>query len=263
MITLKSPAEIEKMAAAGGIVAAVLERMSEIITPGLSTLRMDEVAEKEILAHGGKPAFKGYRGFPRSICVSINNEVVHGIPSTHKIIHEGDIVGIDVGVLKDGFYGDGTVTLPVGTINEVASKLLRSTRLALHRGIEKALPENHLYDISAAIEYQVKKDGFSVVREYCGHGIGTAMHEEPQVPNYELPERGRKLRAGLVLALEPMVNQGGWRTKVLPDGWTVVTADGTLSAQFEHTVAITEAGPRILTAGLDEIAEKHLGSLDE
>jgi len=259
VIILKSPAEIEKMALAAEIVVAAIAKVAEEIAPGVSTLRLDEVAEREILAHKARPTFKGYRNFPKSICTSINEEVVHGIPSANRILKEGDIVSLDVGAYIDGFCGDGAVTLPVGRISPLAERLIRCTRAALKAGISQATTEGRLYDISAAIEKEAKACGFSAVREYVGHGIGAAMHEEPQVPNYEMKERGRRLRSGMVLALEPMINCGGWQTRILSDGWTVVTADGSLSAHFEHTVAITESGSRVLTQGLERIADKFLG----
>jgi methionyl aminopeptidase len=259
LITLKSPAEIEKMARAAEIVAAAIAQVAKAVAPGVSTARLDEIAEKEILARGAKPAFKGYRGFPKSLCVSVNREVVHGIPSAGRRLAEGDIVSLDVGSLLDGFYGDGAVTLPVGAVSPEAMRLLKITHEALWAGISKATSSGHLYDISCAIDKVASDSGFSTVREYVGHGIGRAMHEEPQVPNYTVKERGRRLSPGLTLALEPMVNQGGWRTRVLADGWTVETEDGSLSAHFEHTIAVTEGEPRVLTIGLEEVTEQYLG----
>ena len=259
MITLKSPAEIEKMARAAGVVAATIARVAKAVAPGISTARLDEIAEKEILERGAKPAFKGYRGYPKSLCVSINREVVHGIPSPGRVLAEGDIVSLDVGSLLDGFYGDGAITLPVGVVSPEAMRLMVVTHDALWAGIKRAVSSGHLYDISAAIDKVASDAGFSTVREYVGHGIGRQMHEEPQVPNYTVKERGRRLSPGLTLALEPMVNQGGWRTRVLPDNWTVETADGSLSAHFEHTIAVTDAEPRVLTMDLEEVTKQYIG----
>jgi len=204
------------------------------------------LAEEYIKRHGGIPAFKGYRGYPRSLCVSVNEEVVHGIPGKRKL-KEGDIVSLDLGVLMDGYYGDAAITVPVGKVSELAKKLIKVTEEALYRGIEMARPGNRLSDISHAIQTHVEKAGFSVVREFVGHGIGKQLHEEPQVPNFGPPNRGPRLEPGMVLAIEPMVNTGTWEVRILPNGWTVVTADGGLSAHFEHTVAITDNGPEILS----------------
>jgi len=204
------------------------------------------LAEEYIKRHGGIPAFKGYRGYPRSLCVSVNEEVVHGIPGKRRL-KEGDIVSLDLGVLMDGYYGDAAITVPVGKVSELAKKLIKVTEEALYRGIEMARPGNRLSDISHAIQTHVEKAGFSVVREFVGHGIGKQLHEEPQVPNFGPPNRGPRLEPGMVLAIEPMVNTGTWEVRILPNGWTVVTADGGLSAHFEHTVAITDNGPEILS----------------
>lgn len=246
MIVCRSKAEIEKIQRSCRIVAEVLDRVSRMVEPGVTTKQLDSYAEELILKAGAAPAFKGYRGYPASICTSVNQQVVHGIPSDYRL-KEGDIVGIDVGVVVDGYYGDAAVTVPVGEISDELKRLIRVTRDALERGIEQARANNRLYDISAAIQRHAEAHGFSVVREFVGHGIGTKLHEEPQVPNYGKPGTGPRLREGMVLAIEPMVNTGGWQVRVLPDNWTVVTVDGGFSAHFEHSVAITENGPLVLT----------------
>lgn len=222
-----------------------------MVEPGKTTEELNEVAEKLIQEWGAVPAFKGYRGFPKSICASINEEVVHGIPSLSRKLNIGDIVSIDVGIYKCGYYGDSAVTIPVGEISPSAKKLLQVTQEALRRGIDRARVGYRLFDISYAVQSYVEKEGFSVVRDFVGHGIGKEMHEDPQVPNFGEPGRGLRLKAGMVLAIEPMVNAGGPEVMVLPDRWTVVTRDGSLSAHFEHTVAITEEGPQILTFSPD------------
>ena len=226
--------------------ARALKYLKAFIREGITTEELDRLAEEYIKRHGGIPAFKGYRGYPRSLCVSVNEEVVHGIPGKRKL-KEGDIVSLDLGVLMDGYYGDAAITVPVGKVSELARKLIKVTEEALYRGIEMARPGNRLSDISHAIQTHVEKAGFSVVREFVGHGIGKQLHEEPQVPNFGPPNRGPRLEPGMVLAIEPMVNTGTWEVRILPNGWTVVTADGGLSAHFEHTVAITDNGPEILT----------------
>jgi len=217
------------------------------VRAGVSTLDLDRMAEEFIRAEGGEPAFKGYRGFPASICASVNEEVVHGIPSAKRILKEGDVISLDIGVRKGGFYGDAARTFPVGDITEAARRLLEATERSLQAGIEMARPDGRVSDISAAIEREVKRSGFSVVRALVGHGVGRELHEEPQVPNYGRPGEGPRLRAGMVLAIEPMVNLGGADVVTLSDQWTVVTADRQLSAHFEHTVAIGEDGPEILS----------------
>ncbi|MDA8099147.1 MAG: type I methionyl aminopeptidase [Nitrospiraceae bacterium] len=247
MVILKSLQEIEKIQRAGRLVAEVLEAMRQAVRPGVSTAVLDEQAEKIIRASGAKPAFKGYRGYPRTLCTSINDQVIHGIPSKATILKEGDIVSIDVGTIVDGFYGDAAITVPVGPISTAAGRLIRVTEEALMRGIEAARPGNRLYDISAAVQEHVESHGYSVVREFVGHGIGRSLHEDPQVPNFGERGRGPRLQAGMVLAIEPMVNMGGSKTVVTDDQWTAVTADGSLSAHFEHTIAILDDGPRILT----------------
>jgi methionyl aminopeptidase len=246
MIILKSNSEIEKMRVAGRIVAEALQELVRAARPGISTLELDALAERAIRARGAVPAFKGYRGFPKTLCVSINEQVVHGIPSKRRL-KEGDIVGLDLGAKWDGYYGDAAVTIPVGTITPVAESLLTTAREALYLGIKEVSPGQHLSDISHTIQRYAEGQGYSVVRAFVGHGIGTALHEEPQVPNFGPPGRGPRLKVGMVLAIEPMVNIGDADVEIMDDGWTVITADGQLSAHFEHTVALTEAGPEILT----------------
>lgn len=246
-VTIKSPRELDFMRQAGQVVASVIARLTESVAPGMTTLDCDVLAEKEVRRLGAVPSFKGYRGFPGTICVSINEQIVHGIPGS-RIIRGGDLVSFDVGAIVKGFHGDAAVTLVVGDTSRESSHLIEVTREALNRGIEAAQPGNRVGDISAAVEQFVKPHGYSLVREYVGHGIGRALHEEPPIPNYGPGGRGRVLKPGMVIAIEPMVNIGDWRTQVLEDEWTVVTSDGTLSAHFEHTVAITESGPVVLTS---------------
>ena len=247
MIILKSKSEIEKMAIACRIVAEVLDELVRAARPGLTTLELDALAERGIRARGGVPAFKGYRGFPNTLCVSLNEQVVHGIPSKRRL-RTGDIIGLDLGAKWEGYYGDAAVTIPVGQIPSETECLLTTAREALYVGIKEVSPGKHLSDISHTIQLYAETRGYSVVRAFVGHGIGTALHEEPQVPNFGPPGRGPRLKAGMVLAIEPMVNIGGADVEILDDGWTVVTTDGQLSAHFEHTVALTEEGPQILTA---------------
>jgi methionyl aminopeptidase len=246
MISYKSPREIEKMREAGRIVAEVLDLISENIKPGITTRTLDRLASAYFLKRKAKAAFLGYQGFPANICVSIDDEVVHGIPGERKLV-EGQIVSIDVGAILEGYFGDGARSFAVGKIDRESSKLLEVTEKALHKGIDKCRAGRRLGDLSAAIQAYVESQGFSVVRDLVGHGIGRRMHEDPQVPNYGAPGDGIELKEGLVLAIEPMVNMGGHEIRILPDGWTIVTADGANSAHFEHTVAITENGPEILT----------------
>ncbi|NOZ69868.1 MAG: type I methionyl aminopeptidase [Deferribacteres bacterium] len=246
MIVLKSEDEINRMAEACRLVAEVLEGIKKIVAPGVTTKELDEFAESFILSKGARPAFKGYRGYPASVCTSINEQVVHGIPSSTRL-REGDIISLDIGVYYRGFYGDAAVTLPVGRINGRAEKLLAVTEKALEAGIDKAVPGNRLHDISSAIQTCVEAEGFSVVRNFVGHGIGRELHEEPQIPNFGRAGEGPRLREGMTLAIEPMVNAGGWEVVILNDGWTAVTKDRSLSAHFEHTVAITKKGHDILT----------------
>jgi methionyl aminopeptidase len=246
MVYLRNRDELEAIRAAARIVAKTIDLLCREVRPGLTTAELDRVAETFIRDHGARPAFKGYRGFPASICPAINDEVVHGIPGARRLA-EGDILGIDVGVEKDGFYGDAAVTVPVGEVSEEARRLLEVSRESLARGIEQARAGRRVGDISHAIQSYVEGQGFSVVRALVGHGIGREMHEEPQVPNYGPPERGPRLMAGQVLAIEPMVNVGGPEVVTQSDGWTVVTKDGSLSAHFEHTVAVGPNGPEILS----------------
>lgn len=247
MIVCKSPAEIEKMRASNGLVADVLAHLATLVTPGITTLELDDVAERMVRAAGAEPAFKGYRGFPSTLCVSVNEEVVHGIPSRRKL-HEGDIISIDMGVKLNGYYGDSAVTLPVGKISPEAARLLEVTEASLERGIQQVRIGGRVSDIGHAIQKHVEAHGYSVVRQFVGHGIGASLHEEPQIANYGEPGRGPRLAEGMTLAIEPMVNMGREAVKVLGDGWTAVTKDGSLSAHFEHTVAVTKDGPLVLTA---------------
>ncbi|HEX5178404.1 MAG TPA: type I methionyl aminopeptidase [Gemmatimonadaceae bacterium] len=248
MIQLKSPREIEVMAEGGKILADTVAMLSERVAPGISTLDLDTLAELFIRSHDNAvPAFKGLYGFPGSICTSINEEIVHGIPSRKRVLREGDLVSIDVGVGYKGFFTDSAATVAVGETDDESKRLLAVTVEALEAGIAAATLGNHIGDIGAAIQDVVEGAGFSVVRELVGHGIGTEFHEEPQVPNYGKPKRLLKLSPGLTIAIEPMVNAGTPRTRTMPDRWTIVTADGSRSAHFEHTVAITDQGPRVLT----------------
>jgi methionyl aminopeptidase len=246
VIILKSPLEIEKMRVSCRMVAEVLELLKEAVRPGVTTLALNELAENEALKQGAKPAFKGYSGYPFSLCCSINDQVVHGMPNNREL-RDGDILSIDYGVLYNGYYGDAAVTLAVGEIPVKARSLLKVTEESLFAAIAAAIESNRLSDISYAVQSHVEAFGFSVVRDFVGHGIGKSLHESPQVPNFGLPGRGMRLKSGMVLAIEPMVNEKGPDVKVLGDGWTAVTCDGGLSAHFEHTVAITDKGPEILT----------------
>lgn len=249
MIQLKSQREIEIMARGGKILADTVALMERSVKPGMTTAELDKIAEDFIRSHkGAVPSFKGLYNFPASICSSINNEIVHGIPSKKRVLNEGDIVSIDVGVQFEGYHTDSATTVAVGRVSEESSRLLQVTRDALQAGVAAALAGNHLGDIGAAVQAVVEAAGFSVVRDLVGHGIGTGFHEEPQVPNYGKPNRGIRLVPGLTIAIEPMVNIGKPGIRTMPDRWTVVTVDGTRSAHFEHTIAITETGPRILTA---------------
>ena len=250
MVTLKSAKEIEIMARAGGIVAATLELVRDQVRPGVSTEELDSAAERFIRGHrGATPSFKGLYGFPKSLCISINEEIVHGIPSPKRILREGSIVSVDVGVQLEGLHADSAATFPVGSVPPEAQRLLQVTKDALAAGIAQAKPGNHVGDIGHAVQQVAESAGYSVVREMVGHGIGSAFHEEPQVPNFGKPKRGARLVPGMTIAIEPMVNVGGAEIRTLSDKWTVVTVDGSLSAHFEHTVAIAENGeqPRILT----------------
>lgn len=246
MIQLKSEAEIEKIRKACRIVAIVLKEAGNSIRPGCTTYDLQILAEQLVEKEGGEPAFKGYRGYPASICTSVNEAVVHGIPGPYRL-KDGDIISLDVGVKCQGYYGDGARTFPVGAIKADAGKLINVTERALDIAISKAVVGNRLYDISSAIQVYAEQNGFSVVRDYVGHGIGASMHEEPSIPNFGTAGTGPRLKAGMVLAIETMINMGTYQVKLLGDGWTAVTCDGKPSAHFEHTVAITENGPQILT----------------
>jgi methionyl aminopeptidase len=247
MIACRDGVELEKLRAAGLLVADVLDRVVERVAAGVTTLELERIAEQRIRELGARPAFKGYRGYPCASCISINEEIVHGIPSERKL-SPGDIVSIDIGVELDGYYSDVATSVGIEPLGPERATLLRVTREALYRGIEQARPDRYLGDISQAVQEHVERHGFSVVREFVGHGIGTQLHEEPQVPNYASPVRGPKLRPGMVLAIEPMVTTGSPEVKIRADRWTAVTADGGCAAHFEHCVAVTEDGPWILTA---------------
>ena len=247
-IVCKSTAEIERMRASGRIVREVLDHVRALVTPGATTMDLERAAEKKIKDLGAKPAFKGYYDYPCVLCTSVNEEIVHGIPSEKRVLKAGDIVSIDCGVVLDGYYGDAAITVPVDdSVKPEVRKLLEVTEASLYKGIEQARVGNAVGDVGAAVQEFVEANGFSVVREFVGHGIGTKMHEDPQLPNYGSPGQGPKLQEGMVLAIEPMVNTGGPGVRVLDDEWTAVTADGSDSAHFEHTVAVTKNGPWILT----------------
>jgi methionyl aminopeptidase len=248
VIVCRSAAELEQMREAGRLVGEVLTELAAAVAPGISTADLDALAEKRIRQAGAVPAFKGYHGYPATICASVNDEVIHGIPSGRRVLNEGDVISIDVGAQLNGYFGDSAVTLPVGMISEEAATLLRVTEESLYKAIETARPGNRVSDIGHVVQKHCEAYGFSIVREFVGHGIGQKMHEEPQVPNYGQPGHGPRLAEGMVLAIEPMVNAGTAAVKVLADGWTAVTRDGGLSAHFEHTVAITADAPWILTA---------------
>jgi methionyl aminopeptidase len=249
MIIFKSPEEIDRMRKAGRITALTVERLMEAVRPGMTTSDLDAMAEKIIEGEGALPSFKGYRGFPATICTSVNHEVVHGIPSPKRKLIPGDILKLDVGCIWEGYHGDSAVSVFVGgPPSEEAVKLVRVTEESLEAGIAQLQPGRRLSDVGHAVQQVAEGAGFSCVREYAGHGVGRALHEDPQVPSYGDPGRGPLIRPGLVVAVEPMVNLGTWRTKVLADRWTVVTLDGKISAHFEHTIAVTDEGPEILTA---------------
>lgn len=249
MITLKSQRELDLMARGGQILAATLDLLRREVRAGISTKELDAIAERFIRSHpGATPAFKGLYGFPASVCTSVNEEIVHGIPSAKRVLREGDLVKLDVGVKYEGYYTDSAITVPVGTVDAESARLIEVTQRALQAGIEAARVGNHIGDIGAAIERVVKEAGYSTAADLVGHYVGTKPHGDPQVPNYGVPKRGAKLLPGLTIAIEPMVNVGRAETRTLRDQWTVVTADGSRSAHFEHTVAITENGPRVLTA---------------
>jgi len=245
-IIIKTEDEIATMRQAGRIVAMILKTMAEQIRPGMETKELDIIAVKELEKHGARSSFKGYRGFPANLCVSVNDEIVHGIPGK-RVLRDGDIVSLDFGAIYDGFHGDAALTVGVGSISKKAEALIETTRGTLEAGIGATRAGARLGDISHAIQNYAEAKGYSVVREYTGHGIGRDMHEEPQIPNFGLPDSGPVLKKGMTLALEPMVNTGEWRTRVGDDKWTVLTADGSLSAHFEHTIAITDGEPEVLT----------------
>ena len=247
MIVLKSPREIGIMRRAGSILADVMTRLEEFVEAGMSTQEIDKEVEGIIVSRGATPAFKGYRGFPATVCISINDEIVHGIPSPERRIKDGDIVGLDLGCIVDGYYADCAFTLPVGDVPPSVQQLLDVTRESLDLAIAQCTPGKRLSDVSHAVQRHVEAHGFSVVRAFVGHGIGRALHEEPQVPNFGEPGRGPQLRPGMVLAIEPMVTMGTYEVRIMDDGWTAVTRDGSLAAHFEHTVAVTEQGPDVLT----------------
>jgi methionyl aminopeptidase len=246
-VVLKSSKEIEKMRRAGQVVREVLELVRAEVKPGATTLDLERAAESRLKELGVKAAFKGYHGFPCVLCTSVNSEVVHGIPSANRVLKEGDIVSVDFGAVVDGYFGDAAITVPVGNINPDAARLLAVTEQSLHAGIAAVKPGATLGDVGAAVQGVVEAEGFSVVRDFVGHGIGVHMHEDPQVPNFGERGRGMKLKAGMVIAIEPMVNAGKPDVQVLGDGWTAVAADGSMSAHFEHTVAVTATGARVLT----------------
>ena len=246
MIQKKTPEQIQKMLVAGQALADVIAQLAGAVAPGVTSLELDAMAERLIRERGAVPSFLGYRGFPASICASPNKVIVHGIPSRTPLV-EGDLLSVDVGLILDGWHADSAYTYPVGTISPKAARLLEVTEASLEAGIEQCQPGNRLSDVSHAVQRVVERAGFSVVREFVGHGIGRNLHEDPQIPNYGAPGKGPVIEPGMVFAIEPMVNAGGWRTRTLDDGWTVVTADGKLSAHFEHSVAVTPAGPLVLT----------------
>jgi len=253
MVIRKSQSEIQKMRRSGQIVAETLRDLKGMVEPGITTLELDAFAEDKIRAAGAYPTFKGYRGYPASICASVNEEVVHGIPSRRKL-RDGDIIKIDCGATFDGYVGDAAISVGVGHVSPEIEQLMAATQESLFRAMEKMVPENRLYDVSYAVQEYVEGLGYSVVRDFCGHGIGQRMHEDPQVPNYGRPGTGPRLKAGWVLAIEPMVNIGKHDVRIEPDGWTVKTIDGSPSSHFEHTIAITDGGPVILTALADGTA---------
>lgn len=246
MINIKTDKEIELMRHAGKVVGDTLAALEEVIKPGITTAEIDKIAEELIIKQGAKPSFKGYEGFPGTICASVNEEIVHGFPGK-RVLKEGDIISIDCGAILEGYQGDAARTFPVGKVSEEAEKLIKVTKESFFKGVEKAVVGNRLGDISWAVQQYAESNGFSVVRDFVGHGIGREMHEDPEVPNFGRPGRGLRLSHGLVLAIEPMINIGRYNVRIMPNGWTVVTADGSLSAHYENTVAILKDGPEILT----------------
>ncbi|MDH7493843.1 MAG: type I methionyl aminopeptidase [Candidatus Saccharicenans sp.] len=259
MIIYKSETEIEMMRQSSQIVARILSELKDMIKPGLETRELDWYAESRARELGAVPAFKGYRGYPASLCVSINEEIVHGIPSGRRL-QEGDIVSLDFGVVYQGFYGDAALTVPVGQVSEVALRLIEVAERAFYRGLEELKIGIRLSDVSAAIQQEVEKAGFSVIRAFVGHGIGRSLHEEPQLPNFGLPGHGPRLKKGLTLAIEPMIAAGHWEVEVLHDGWTAITQDRSLSAHYEHTVALTDRGVEILSLDSREAGDLKAGS---
>lgn len=251
MIIYKTEAEIAAMKKSGQIVAKILAELKMMIKPGVSTKTLDECAEARARGMGAVPAFKGYRGYPAALCASVNEEIIHGIPSS-RILKNGDIIGLDFGVLFDGFYGDAAVTIPVGEVSLQAARLIAAAETAFYKGIEQMKKGNRISDISHAVQAYVESQGFSVIRSFVGHGIGHSLHEEPQVPNFGLPGRGPQIKEGLTLSIEPMIAAGDWQEEILEDGWTAVTKDKSLSAHFEHTVALTSRGVEILSLGEEE-----------
>jgi len=247
MIICKSAAEIEKLRRSGRMVRQVLGEIREHARPGVTTLDLEKFVARRFKELGARSAFKGYRGYPCCLCASVNDEIIHGIPSDRRTLKEGDILSLDTGVILDGYYGDSAITIPVGAISESAERLLKVTEEALELALEKVRLGNRLGDVSATVQHYAEKNGYTVVREFVGHGIGKSMHEEPQIPNYGQPGHGPLLKEGMVFAIEPMVNAGGAGVRVLDDNWTAVTADGKLSAHFEHMVAVTQNGPDVLT----------------
>jgi len=246
MIIYKSQSEIQAIRRANQVVAKILAELAEKIRPGVETRELDRYAEKRTREMGAIPAFKGYRGYPSSLCTSINEEIVHGIPSARRL-REGDILSIDFGAILDGFYGDAAATFPVGRVTPEAQRLIAVAQESFYKGIEKAVPGNRIGDISAAVQEYVESQGFSVIRNFVGHGIGFSLHEEPQVPNFGIPGHGPKVKPGMVLAIEPMIAVGNWDVEILSDNWTAITRDRSLSAHYEHTIAVTREGPKILS----------------
>jgi methionyl aminopeptidase len=247
MIICKSAAEIEKLRRSGRMVRQVLGEIREFAQPGATTMDLEKFVARRFKELGARSAFKGYRGYPCVLCASVNNEIIHGIPSDRRTLKEGDILSLDTGVILDGYYGDSAITIPIGSISESAQRLMRVTEEALELALDKVRLGNRLGDVSATVQHHAEKNGYTVVREFVGHGIGKSMHEEPQIPNYGQPGHGPLLKEGMVFAIEPMVNAGGAGVRVLEDNWTAVTADGKLSAHFEHMVAVTQNGPDVLT----------------
>ncbi len=245
-ITIKSPRELDSMRRAGEIVGKTIDLLKASVEPGMTTRDLDRIAFREITSRGATPTFKGYRGFPGSICASVNEEIVHGIPGK-RMLKEGDVIKVDVGATIEGFIGDAAVSIPVGSVSESLLQLMEDTRLGLEAGIRAAVPGARVGDIGAAIQAYGESHGYGVVREFVGHGVGRFLHEDPQIPNYGIAGRGALLKPGMCIAIEPMFNLGDWKTRILEDDWTVVTADGKLSSHFEHSIAITDAGPEILT----------------